>query len=281
VSIIREEAYRIDRAAARDSLRDVTPDAAGAREDVEFAARLRRALEIAGAAGAIGSQVSHAALLELIVATAVQVLHAEAGALLLVDEGGDELVFEVAVGGKADTVKAVRVPIGHGVAGLVALTGQPMAVSDAERDAAAARDIAEQVGYLPRSLLCVPLFYADRIVGVLELLDKEGGGAFTRHDTESLRLFANQAAVAIEHSRVHASLVAMIGDVLGTAADGGTEAAAFAARVEQDPGRSAAVELAALVQEISSAGVEEQNACRALLEGFAAYLRTRSATGSP
>jgi len=263
------------------SLRDVTPEAAGASEDVEFAARLRRALEIAGAAGAIGSQVSHATLLELIVATAVQVLHAEAGSLLLVDDGGDELVFEVALGAKADAVKAVRVPIGHGVAGLVALTGQPMAVSGAERDVVAARDIAEQVGYLPKSLLCVPLFYADRIVGVLELLDKRGGGAFTHDDTESLRLFASQAAVAIEHSRLHASLVAMIGDVLGSAAAGGAEAAAFAARIEQDPGRTAALGLAALVQEISSAGIEEQNACRALLEGLAAYLRARSATGSP
>jgi GAF domain-containing protein len=263
-----------------DSLRHVTPEAARAKEDVEFAARLRRALEIAGAAGAIGSQVSHTMLLELIVATAMQVLRAEAGALLLVDEGGEELVFEVALGGKADTVKAVRVPIGHGVAGLVALTGQPMAVTGAERDSAAARDIAEQVGYIPHSLLCVPLFYADRVVGVLELLDKQGGGAFTPDDTESLRLFASQAAVAIEHSRVHASLVAMIGDVLADAAGGGAEARAFAARVEQDPGRTAALELAALVQEISSAGVEEQNACRALLEGIAAYLRARSVTGS-
>jgi len=257
----------------------VTGDAAAA-EDVQFAARLRRALELAGGVGTIGSQLSHAALLELIVATAVQVLHAEAGALLLVDEENEELVFEVAVGGRAESVKAIRVPFGHGVAGLVAMTGQPLAVSDAGRDPVSARDIAEQVGYLPTSILCVPLFYGDQIVGVLELLDKRDGGAFTPQDTESLRLFANQAAVAIEQSRVHRSAVGLIGEVLRTAAEPGSverEAAAFATRVERDPSSARALELAELVQEISRAGVEEQNACRALLESFAGYLRARRA----
>jgi GAF domain-containing protein len=262
----------------------VTDDPAGrAHEDVEFAGRLRDALTTAASAGKIGSQISRAALLEMIVTTAVQVLRAAAGALLLVDEETDELVFEVAVGGQAETVKAIRVPLGHGVAGLVAMTGQPMSVADAQSDPVAAQDIADQVGYRPSSILCVPLFYGDRILGVVELLDKADGTSFTPADTEALGLFANQAAVAIEQSRLHESLVALVGDVMASAGDGDAqrEAAAFAASVAQDPASRRTIEIAELVQEISRAGSEELETCRALLEGFAKYLGACPTQGRP
>ena len=252
--------------------------AGGANEDVQFAARLREALTTAASAGRIGSQISRADLLEMIVTTAVHVLRGAAGALLLVDEETEELVFEVAVGGQPETVKTIRVPLGHGVAGLVAMTGQPMAVTDAQSDPAAAQDIAEQVGYRPSSILCVPLFYGDRILGVLELLDKEDGSSFTPADTEALGLFANQAAVAIEQSRLHESLAALVTDVLASAGGAGgaqRDAAAFAARVAQDPASRRTIEIAELVQEISRAGTEELETCRALLESFAEYLRGR------
>jgi GAF domain-containing protein len=251
----------------------------GAQDDVQFAARLREALSVAASAGKIGSQISHVRLLEMIVTTAVHVLRAEAGALLLVDEETEELVFEIAVGGEAETVKTIRVPVGHGVAGLVAMTGQPMAVKDARSDPVAAQDIADQVGYSPSSILCVPLFYGDRILGVIELLDKQDGTSFSPADTEALGLFANQAAVAIEQSRLQESLVALVTDVVADAGDGSSaaqrETAALAASVEHDPASRRTIELAELVQEISRAGVEESETCRALLASFADYLRRR------
>jgi GAF domain-containing protein len=245
------------------------------QDDVQFAARLRESLTTAATAGKIGSQISQAALLEMIVTTAVQVLRGTAGALLLVDEETEELVFEVAVGGQPETVKTVRVPLGHGVAGLVALTGQPMAVADAHSDPAAAQDIAEQVGYRPSSILCVPLFYGDRILGVLELLDKADGSSFTPADTESLGLFANQAAVAIEQSRLHESLVALVTDVLAGDGEAQRDGATFAATVTQDPTSRRTIEIAELVQEIGRTGKDELETCRALLQSFAEYLRAR------
>jgi GAF domain-containing protein len=211
----------------------------------------------------------------MIVATAAQVLRARAGALLLVDDETEELVFEVAVGGQAETVKTIRVPLGHGVAGLVAMTGQPMAVTDAQANPVAAQDIAEQVGYRPSSILCVPLFYGDRILGVIELLDKEDGSSFTPADTEALGLFANQAAVAIEQSRLHESVVALVEDAMMGDGDAQRDAAAFAATVARDPSSRRTLEVAELVQEIARAGTDELEACRALLEGFAQYLRRR------
>lgn len=243
-------------------------------DDVRFAASLREALGLAEAAGAIGARVTHTELLHMIVATAAQVLRARAGALLLVDEDAEELVFEVAVGGSADEVKQFRVPLGHGIAGQVAATGQPLAVSGASEDPRAAADIADQVGYRPDSILCVPLFYDDEVIGVLELLDKESGTSFTAEDIASLSLFANQAAVAIEQSRVRSSLTELLRNVLGTHALG-PDASAFAERAARDPASGDALELARLVHEIARAGEREAQACRTILEAFVGYLRTR------
>src|SRR5207245_1557500 len=117
-----------------------------------------------------------------------------------INEETHELIFEVALGQKAQEVKKFAIPLGHGIAGLVAVSGQPMAISDAQRDPRQASDIARSVGYVPQSILCVPLFYNDQIIGVLELLDKADASSFTAADMETLGLFANQAAVAIEQS---------------------------------------------------------------------------------
>ena len=170
------------------------------------------------AAGTIASPVTHARLLQLIVETAADVIGARAGALFLVDEAHNELTFEVAIGPKAAEVKRIRVPHGQGVAGLVAASGQPMAIADAGSDPRHASDIAQQIGYYPETILCVPLFYGDRLTGVLELLDKDGAPAFSAADMNTLGLFANQAAVAIEQSRTHRNLAALLAELLRTPA---------------------------------------------------------------
>ena len=252
--------------------------------DERLAEELRNVLTLVATAGTIATSVPHARLLEMIVETAADVIGARAGALFIVDEGGDELIFEVAIGPKAAEVKRFRVPIGHGIAGLVALTGQPMAVANAREDARQAKDIAESVGYLPESILCVPLFYGDRTIGVLELLDKEGQPTFSAADLDTLALFADQAGVAVEQSRTHRDLAALLSELLSAAgtADAAlhTRARGFVAAVEADDvSFREALELAALVQEIAVGGEREFDACRTILRGFAEYLRLRPAAG--
>lgn len=166
----------------------------------QSAANLQRILSLAASTAAIASPVSHTRLLEMIVEVAAKVISARAASLFLIDQQTQELVFEVALGQKAEAVKQFRIPLGHGIAGLVAVSGQPIAVSNADQDARQASDIAQAVGYRPESILCVPLFFEDRITGVLELLDKEGASSFSPGDMHILGLFANQAAVAIELS---------------------------------------------------------------------------------
>lgn len=253
-----------------------------------LAEELRDALSLAGTAAVIAAPVSHTRLLELIVETAAAVIGARAGALFLIDEPAQELIFEVAIGPKAAEVKKFRVPLGHGIAGLVAVSGQPMAVSDASNDPRQAADIARDVGYAPGSILAVPLVAEERVIGVLELLDKEGAASFSPDDIATLGLFAQQAGVAVEQSGTRRRLAGLLGGVLGGPGDraaapaAGLEerAGAFADGVEADPTYEDALSLASLVQEIASQGDRERAACRALLEGFAGYLRTRPTAGS-
>ncbi len=250
--------------------------------DERLAEELREALVLAGTAGTIAAPISHARLLELIVETAAAVIGARAGALFLIDEPAQELIFEVAIGPKAAEVKKFRVPLGHGIAGLVAVSGQPMAVSDTSNDPRQAADIARDVGYAPGSILAVPLVAEERVIGVLELLDKEGAASFSTDDIATLGLFAQQAGVAVEQSGTRRRLAGLLGGMLGGLGDRAAATAdlehrvgAFADGVEADPAYEDALSLARLVQEIASQGERERTACRALLEGFAGYLRTR------
>lgn len=252
-------------------------------DDAHGSEDLRQAFTLAAAAGTIATPVSHAQLLEIIVETSARVIGANAASLFLIDQQTEELVFEVALGQKASEVKKFRVPLGHGIAGLVAVSGQPMAISDVANDPRRASDIQQSIGYTPRNILCVPLFYSDQIIGVLELLDKEGATSFSMTDTDTLSLFANLAAVAIEQSRTHQNLAGLVGEVLrslgGLTAERREalrgQARAFAGQLDEDAVYRRALELAELVQEISWQGEAESTACQTILRSFATYLRQR------
>jgi transcriptional regulator with GAF, ATPase, and Fis domain len=165
-----------------------------------FAEELHRLLASSTVTSLVLSPFSRSHLLETVVQTATHFLNARSSALFLIDETTQELVFEVAVGPAAAEVKKLRVPLGHGIAGLVALTGQLMAVADVQEDPRLATDIAFAVNYIPENILCVPLFYDDRVIGALEMLDKQTGLSFNTDDMDMATRFANIAAVAIAQS---------------------------------------------------------------------------------
>jgi putative methionine-R-sulfoxide reductase with GAF domain len=255
-------------------------------KDENFAQDLRDALTTASAIGAIGAPVSHPRLLEMIMATAADIIDAKAALLCLIDSESEELVFEVAPGDNDDEPKEVRVPLGHGVAGLVALTGHPMAISDTAEDDRDANDIAQAVGFAPKSILCVPLSFQDEVIGVLELLDKAGAATFSVADMEAIGLFANLAAVAIEQSRTHIRMGAMVVDLI-QAVDGLPDydrhgltqrARAFTVDLGQQSGYLNALELARLVQEIVHYGDGPTEACKGILNSFVQFLRSRPMT---
>ncbi len=250
--------------------------------DARLAEDLRAALVRSALAGTIAAPVTHSRLLEMIVETAAQVISSQAASLFLVDEERRELVFEIALGQKAEEVKKFRVPLGHGIAGHVAATGQPTATSGTV-DPRQALEIGESVGYVPRTILCVPLFYADRVIGVLELLDKADQATFTMLDMHVLGLFANMAAVAIEQSRTRDSLSGVIAEMVLEFSSGGLPDVErqqlmrgmqrLAGNIARDERYQQALGVVRLVEEIARRGEHELGACEAVLRAFADYLR--------
>jgi len=249
--------------------------------DNRFADELRQSLILAGAVGAIATAPAYEQLLMLILETAAQVINASAASISLVDEEQRELVIEHALGPRGREAKGVRLPLGHGIAGLVAASGQPMAISNAGRDPRHAAEIAARIGYQPDTILCVPLIYEERVIGVLELMDKAGGRSFTPADIETLGGFGTQAAIVIEQSRLQTSVSGLIGlllsspDRAGAAAGAGTAARAFAATLQEASSYQETLELAQLVRQFASLGELERQLCASLLRGQLQYFGAR------
>jgi signal transduction protein with GAF and PtsI domain len=246
----------------------------------QIAGELRHWLTHVATAGAISAPDAHNLLLDRILESAASVIGAHSGAIFLVDSDSEDLSFAAAIGPKADEVRKLRLPLGHGIAGLVAVSGQPMAISDASNDPRQASDIAETVGYMPQSILCVPVFYDEQVIGVLELLDKRDAASFSPDDMNQLSLFAGQAAAAIEQARGQRDLTALLNSALRTWAAGGTPAPVGSDRVEQftlvlesDPTYARSLDLARLVNDIAAHGDLATDAVGTILRGFLDYLR--------
>jgi signal transduction protein with GAF and PtsI domain len=256
--------------------------------DEHLMLRLRDGLRAATAAGAIAAPIDHTRLLQLILETAARVIDAEFGTLFLVDQETEELVFEVTLRGDIEELRKHRLPLGHGVAGLVAATGEPTAIADAASNPLHAADFSNRLGYQPTSILCVPLIYNDQVIGVLQLLDKIGARSFNTEDMARLGLFAEQAATAIEQSRVHLHLVQLVGKLIIAAGEATSDeqqrrqlrdwSDSFASSLEADISFARATEVAALVNAIAEHGEAELAVARSMLEAFVAYLRSRSPT---
>src|SRR5439155_21595051 len=117
----------------------------------------------------------------------------------------ENLVFYVASSG-SDPLVGQKVPVGQGIAGWVVATGQPIAVSDVSADPRFARDMAEQTGYVPSTILAMPLETERELIGVMEILDPGREDDGHAGDLELLGLFARQAALAVEASQVFTDL---------------------------------------------------------------------------
>jgi signal transduction histidine kinase len=141
-------------------------------------------------------------LLLVITQSSVDILGGEAGSLLLEsDDGSGDLEFQIAVGESGNTLKGLRVPAGKGLVGEVASTGQSRIVNDVSTDPRWGGEFAGGA-FRTTSILAVPLVTPDRVIGVLEVLNKANGASFTPEDAELLNTFAGQAAVAIENARL-------------------------------------------------------------------------------
>jgi GAF domain-containing protein len=236
------------------------------------------AVEAGGRATLPGS--SHE-LLQSIVEAAARIFGAAAASICLVDPDQQTLEFKVAFGAGAETVVGLRIPIDRGIAGYVVLTGQPIAISDVQKDPRFNQDFARTTGYLPRSILATPLFHDEKVIGVMEVLDKISAPSFGIQDMELLSLFARQAAMAIHQSQHVEQVTQALIRSLAAQAEEPQYMAGYILHTlaeELKKGVDSSSEILTLADHfnaISSLGDSEKKACLKILEAFAEYARAK------
>jgi len=141
-------------------------------------------------------------LLTKIMEGAKQICDVEADSILLLDKKKKELYFRIALGEKSDEIKKVVLPIGEGIAGWVAQTGEPLIINDVSVDPRFSKKIDELTKLKTKSILCVPIKFKDEILGVIEVLNKSNDEEFTEDDLQYLTVLASQAAIALNNSQL-------------------------------------------------------------------------------
>jgi len=179
----------------------------------EIGLRAEAARRLEGSAGG--------AVLRSVVEATVALFDAEAASIALFDAATGKLVFEVAAGEQGQGVIGLSIAPDQGIAGYTFTTGQALAVSDVEHDARFGRATAERTGYVPRSIVAVPLVDDHGTIGVLQVLDKRSAAAFSLRDVELAGVFARQASVAIRASRVERDTAALLAATLRRLAEAG------------------------------------------------------------
>jgi two-component system sensor histidine kinase HydH len=135
-----------------------------------------------------------------------QWVHAEVSSIFEVDKSKGELFFRLARGAGVEPIKPLRLQIGEGIAGWVAQTEQPLICADPYEDPRFSRQFDKKSGFHTRSILCVPLKSQDRLVGVLEVLNKQGASSFTGDDLEMLTMLSNMIGPAMENAQLYRRL---------------------------------------------------------------------------
>lgn len=130
---------------------------------------------------------------------------AEGCSLLLYDETREDLYFHLVLSDEGNPTalqQEVRLSLNEGIAGAAATMRASVNVPDVRRDARFYPGADSLSKFQTRSLLAVPMLDHDRLVGVIEVVNKIGGGPFTDADQQVMELFAGQVATVLLNARL-------------------------------------------------------------------------------
>jgi HD-GYP domain-containing protein (c-di-GMP phosphodiesterase class II) len=153
----------------------------------------------------INSTLDTGEIRERAIVAAIRLLDAEAGSLILIDQDSGDMFFEVAIGDKGDKVKEVRLKKGEGIAGWVAEKGEAIIIHDVQSDQRFFKTADKRSTFITRDMVCVPVKTKDKVIGVLEAINRKNG-IFDEEDKEALTSLANQVAIAIENANLYQEL---------------------------------------------------------------------------
>jgi len=140
------------------------------------------------------------ALLRDMATVTTQLLDADRATIFIVDRDRAEIWSKVALGTGAGEI---RQAIGVGIAGTVAATGERINIADAYEDPRFNPEPDHRTGYRTKTLLTFPMTGQNgRVIGVFQVVNKNGGGAFSTDDEDTLSSLGASAAVAVENAQL-------------------------------------------------------------------------------
>jgi GAF domain-containing protein len=139
-------------------------------------------------------------MLDDVLASALNAVGASAGSLLLVDPEKDELAFAVVHGQARERLTGFRMPISEGIAGWVATNKESAIVRDVQADPRFSPRVDVTFDFQTRSLACVPLMEDDKVIGVIEAVNKTYDRDFSDSDGNHLKVVAQLAVAAIRRA---------------------------------------------------------------------------------
>lgn len=151
------------------------------------------------------SQLDFDAVIDTIMFRVRNVIHCEASSVILYDEIRDSLVFYAASGLGAREIEGLTIPRGKGFAGWVFEHDEPVIIENASKDTRFYSGIDKITHLTTKSLICVPIKKQDKILGVIEGINKIGG-PFSQRDLALLIAISQLAGISIENSMIHKNL---------------------------------------------------------------------------
>ncbi len=217
-------------------------------------------------------------LFNLIVTTAAQIAQAEHSLLFVYDSKNEVLRLRACY--PSQQLHAFEIEPGKGIVGNVFLSGQPLIVADL----AANTDLGASVGSLLHDselagsipiddVIAVPVTTGDQALGVLEIVNKHGEGAFAQRDSDMVSAFAKIVAISLQDNQTDRDISRILAEALH-ASDGLTpdDQAAISA-IDEDPALREALDAADLLRGIQEFGSDHLAFCRQFLASYLAHIK--------
>ncbi|MHB8628494.1 MAG: sensor histidine kinase [Aggregatilineales bacterium] len=173
-------------------------DESAIRSYLQLLARYERLMEISRQ---LTSTLDLRTLLNRIIQAATELTDTEEASILLVDEKSGELRFEAATRLTPGAMEAIVVPISS-IAGWIVQHGEPVLVEDSEHEPRLYRTVGDIVQHQTKNMLGVPMIAHERVIGVVEAINKRNKASWNEDDVSTLTTLAAQAAIAIENARL-------------------------------------------------------------------------------